>query len=85
MIHACTANTDLDELIGRETLNGPQRQFSYGPLAIAMKQDEELVLENSEALSVFMRAKLGALIKDLFIDDTDEALHAGTGFRLVLR
>ena len=38
MIHACTANTDLDELIGRETLNGPQRQFSYGPLAIAMKQ-----------------------------------------------
>ncbi|HEY5762054.1 MAG TPA: hypothetical protein VIS73_02500 [Rhodocyclaceae bacterium] len=85
MIHACTANTDLDELIGRETHDGPQRQFAYGPLAMAMKQDEELVLENSAALSLFMRAKLGALINDLFIGDTAETLHAGTGFRVVLR
>jgi hypothetical protein len=85
MIHACTENTDLDELIGHEQTDGPRRQFHYGPLAMAMKRDEELVLENSSALSIFMRAKLSALIKDLFIEDTAEALHAGQGFRVVLR
>ena len=85
MIHACTENTDLDELIGREESQGLSRQFHYGPLAMAMKRDEELVLENSSALSLFMRAKLSALIRDLFIDDTAEFLHAGKGFRLVLR
>lgn len=85
MIHACTENTDLDELIGHEESEGLQRHFHYGPLAIAMKRDEELVLENSGVLSIFMRAKLSALIKDLFIEDTAEALHAGKGFRVVLR
>lgn len=85
MIHPCTENTDLDELIGHEETIGPQRQFHYGPLAMAMKRDEELVLENSAAMSILMRAKLSTLIKDLFIEDTAEALHAGKGFRVLLR
>lgn len=85
MIHACTERTDLDELIGSERCDGRRRAFHYGPLSIAMKRNEELVLENSGALSLVMRAKLAALITDLFIEDTAESLHAGDGFRIVLR
>lgn len=85
MIHACTEYTDLDELIGTEAPEAAGHCFHYGPLSMAMKRDEELVLENSAAMSLVMRAKLGSLVNALFIGDTAEAIHAGSGFRVILR
>ena len=85
MLHACTDRTDLDELIGSEQWEGQHLSFHYGPLALAMKRDEELVLENSSLLSAVMRAKLCALLDTLFIEDTNESIHGGTGYHLILR
>jgi midasin (ATPase involved in ribosome maturation) len=84
MMHTCTQSTDLDELIGNECWEGQQLMFHYGPLARAMKGGEELILKDSEILSVFMRAKLNLLLGDLFIDDTSELIHPHDGFRLTL-
>ena len=58
MVYLCNAFTNLDELIGTGRCNGARRLFHYGPLALAMKSGEELVLENSDALSPFMRKKV---------------------------
>ena len=86
MLHACTERTDLDELIGSEHWEGGQQPvFHYGPLALAMKQDEELVLENSAVLSMLMQAKLRLLHDTLFIEDTNESIRCGAGFHLTLR
>jgi midasin (ATPase involved in ribosome maturation) len=85
MKHLCTPATDLDELIGREGLHEGSVSFRYGPIAQAMMRDEELVLENSAALSAAMLAKIHAVVRGLFIPETEEALHPGDGFSLVLR
>jgi len=85
MKHYCTPYTDLDELIGREGPDADGVAFRYGPIAQAMMRDEELVLENSAALSATMLAKIEAVVRGLFIPETEEVLHPGAGFSLVLR
>ena len=80
MKYRCTADTDLDDLIGRELKDS----FEYGPLAVAMKAGEHLELENSAALSAVMIAKLQAFLYGLFIVETEEALHARPDFELFL-
>lgn len=82
MRHVCTAETDLDELVGRQSERAGD--FRYGPLPRAMKNDEELVLENSGELSAFMLAKVKILIWDLFVVETEERIHPGKHFRLIL-
>lgn len=80
MKYRCTADTDLDDLIGRDVKDS----FEYGPLAVAMKSGEHLELENSAALSAVMIAKLQAFRYGLFIVETEEALQAGPNFQLFL-
>lgn len=84
-MHTCTRQTDLYELIGNEGWEDQRLTFHYGPLAQAMKDGEELVLENSDVLSAFMRAKLNLMLGDLFINGTSELIHPHHGFRLTLR
>jgi hypothetical protein len=79
MKHRCTSATDLDELIGREGAEG----FQYGPLALAMKRGDELVLEDSDQLSRLTVAKIHALLHGLFIVETAESIQAPAHFRLV--
>jgi hypothetical protein len=50
-----------------------------------MKGGEELILENSAALSAFMVAKVRFMLGTLFIDDTAELIEPHAGFRLTLR
>jgi len=85
MKHLCTPDTDLDELIGREWLDEGAVAFHYGPISRALKLDEELVLENSAALSATMLTKIRVVVRGLFIPETEEALHPGSGFSLVIR
>jgi hypothetical protein len=85
MMHTCTERTDLDELIGNEHWEGQHLMFHYGPLAQAMKGGEELILENSGALSVFMRAKVAVMLGSIFIDDTAELIEPHDGFRVTLK
>jgi len=84
MRHTCTANTDLDELIGIDALPSGAHAFRYGPVPLAMRADEELVLENSKALTAPTAAKVRYLARDLFIAETQEHILPGTGFRLIL-
>lgn len=84
MRHTCTHLTDLDELIGLEHMDGNSPVFEYGPLPRAMRNDEELVLENSGLLSCLTLAKIEALMHGLFIPETEERLEPGGHFRLVL-
>lgn len=85
MKHFCTPDTDLDELIGRERLRDGSVAFDYGPIPRALKLDEELVLENSAALSATMRVKIEAVVRGLFIPETEESLLPGGGFAVILR
>ncbi len=85
MIHTCNVLTDLNELIGIRRSEGRQSLFYYGPLALAMKAGDELILENSGALSEFMLKKINLVLVGLFISDTNEVIHPGSGFRLTLR
>lgn len=85
MVYRCTACTDLEELIGSECWEGEHLLFRYGPLTLAMKHGEELVLENSGALSMFTLAKVRATLETLFIDETSESIRPGHGFHLILR
>jgi midasin (ATPase involved in ribosome maturation) len=85
MMHTCTDRTDLDELIGNEQWEGQHLMFHYGPLAQAMKGGEELILENSDALSAIMRAKVAFMLGNIFIDDTSELIQPHDGFRLTLK
>lgn len=82
MRHVCTPQTDLDELIGLDAA-GP-RGFRYGPIPLAMRADEELVLENSASLSALLLAKIRLVARDLFIAETEEHIRPGAGFHLVL-
>lgn len=80
MRHLCTQQTDLDELVGVESVGG----FQYGPLPCALRNDEELVLENSASLSRLTLCKLQALMVGLFIPETEERFPPGANFRLTL-
>ena len=84
MRHLCTSSTDLDELIGIEAPVAQDGGFHYGPVPLAMRADEELVLENSTTLPAITIAKLHLLVRDLFIAETEEHIRPGVGFRLVL-
>ena len=85
MIYACTDNTDLDELIGTQCWEGQRLLFHYGPLVQAMKVGEELVLENSAALSAFMLVKVRLMLGTMILEDTSEEICPHDGFRLTLR
>ena len=80
MRHTCTQQTDLDELIGVESSGS----FRYGPLPCALRNDEELVLENSASLSRLTLCKIQALIRGMFIPETEERFLPGANFRLTL-
>lgn len=84
MVYLCTVRTDLNELIGSERWEGKRLSFHYGPLALAMKAGEELVLENSASLSLFMLRKISLILGMLYIDDTSEVIEPAAGFRLTL-
>ena len=49
-----------------------------------MKAGEELVLENSAALSAFMLAKVRLMLGAMIIEDTSEEIYPHNGFRLTL-
>jgi len=85
MVYICNVHTDLDELIGTEHREGPKPYFHYGPLVIAMKQGEELILGNSGALSPLMLQKVSSVLGNLFIAETAEVIRVKDGFRLSLR
>ena len=85
MKYHCTADTDLEELIGHECASASGSVFTYGPVPQAMLNDEELVLENSAALPVMMAAKLHALCLSLFIAEIAVRIPAGQHFRLLLQ
>ena len=85
MKYHCTADTDLEELIGHECTSESGTVFAYGPLPQAMLNDEELVLENSAVLPVMMIAKLHALGISLFIAEAAIRIQAGEHFHLVLQ
>ena len=84
MRHCCTTQTDLDELIGADASAAEAAGFCYGPVPLAMRADEELVLENSASLPALLIAKLHLLVRDLFIAETEEHFRPGAGFRLIL-
>lgn len=81
MRHICTPDTDLDELVGKEESDA---RFHYGPLPLAMRNGEELVLEHSCELSRLTVAKIGMLVRNLFVVETEERIHPSAGFKLVL-
>lgn len=81
MKYLCTTQTDLDELLGHE-VNGAYR---YGPLPVAMRGGEELVLEGSCFLSGLMLLKLKALMGGIFIPETGESILAAPCFRVRLQ
>ena len=85
MKYHCTAETDLEELIGHECIDEKGARFAYGPVPLAMLKDEELLLENSAALPVMMAAKLHALSVSLFIAEIAVRIPAGEHFRLILQ
>lgn len=80
MRYQCTPTTDLHELIGIDGRDG----FQYGPLSFALKNGEDLVLEESHLLSRLMVTKIRSVLGGLFIVETEETLRAPVGFRLVL-
>ena len=80
MKYQCTPTTDLHELIGIDSTEG----FQYGPLSCALKNGEELELEDSHVLSRLLIVKINAVLHGLFIVETEETLHTPPGFRLVL-
>lgn len=84
MRHVCTSSTDLDELIGIDASLAHDAGFRYGPIPLAMRADEELILENSASLPAIMVAKVHFVVRDLFIAETEEHIRPGAGFRLVL-
>ena len=80
MKYLCTQETGLDDLVGLDGAGG----FQYGPLTSALKLGENLELENSNALSAPMMAKIQALLHGMFIVETEETLRVRPGFKLVL-
>lgn len=80
MKYHCTPSTDLHELIGQDSREG----FQYGPLSCAIRNGEELVLEESHLLPCMLVSKIRAVLRGLFIVETEETLRAADGFRLIL-
>ena len=80
MKYHCTPDTDLHELIGKDGCDG----FEYGPLSRALRNGEDLELEDSQVLSRLMVSKIQAVLHGLFIVETEETLRAPAGFKLVL-
>lgn len=80
MKYHCTPDTDLHELIGKDGYDG----FEYGPLSHALRNGEDLELEDSHVLSRLMVSKIQAVLHGLFIVETEETLRAPIGFKLVL-
>jgi hypothetical protein len=80
MKYHCTPTTDLHELIGQDSCNG----FLYGPLSCAIRNGEDLVLEESHLLPCMLVSKIRAVLRGLFIVETEETLRAADGFRLIL-
>lgn len=80
MKYHCTPTTDLHELIGQDSCEG----FCYGPLSHALRNDEELILEESHLLPCMLVSKIRAVLCGLFIVETEETLHPRDGFRLIL-
>ncbi|MEF8701410.1 MAG: hypothetical protein V5B33_19290 [Candidatus Accumulibacter sp. UW20] len=85
MTYICTDGTDLQELIGKEYWEGQCLLFHDGPLTQAMKAGEELILENSDALSACLRVKLAFVRRGFFVDDTAEMILPHGGFQLILK
>lgn len=83
MRYLCNRGTDLDDLVGVEMEAAGTAGFRYGPLPLAMRADEELVLENSRSLQGLVGAKLALLARDLFIAETEEHIRPGEHFKLV--
>ena len=79
MKHHCTKNTDLDELIGHDELDG----FHQGPLYTAIKQNEPLELEESELLSPAVHVKLERFAHGLLVPETGERLESPDHFEIV--
>lgn len=82
MKYHCTPATDFDDLFGRESSRGSSG-FEYGPIPLAMMQDETLVLENSAALSPLQIAKLKTLAGAVLLIETATLIRAGEHFQLV--
>lgn len=80
MKYQCSSATNLHDLIGQDGRNG----FEYGPLSCAIKNGEELVLEESHLLPCLLVSKIHAVLRGLFIVETEETLRASQGFRLIL-
>ena len=84
MRYQCNGNTDLTDLFGREENTVDGIRFRYGPIPQAMRNNEEIVLENSAALSKLLLAKIGVLSHDFFVVETEEQIHPGKDFHLIL-
>jgi midasin (ATPase involved in ribosome maturation) len=85
MVHTCSALSDLDEFIGTEFSDEQGFAFHYGPLPLAMKSGEELILTNSSTLTPYLLGKLGHILGNLYIAETAEEIHPKEGFRLNLQ
>lgn len=84
MKHLCSVNTDLDELIGHDERDASGYHFCYGPLPLAMKNGEELVLENSAALSELTLAKIRLMVQKFVLVETKELIRPVGDFHLTL-
>jgi hypothetical protein len=80
MKYQCTPATDLHELIGHDSIDG----FRYGPLSHALRNGEELILEESHLLPCMLVSKIRAVLHGLFIVETEETLRPPAGFHLIL-
>ncbi len=83
MKYHCTDQTDFDDLFGHEQPTPDGLNFAYGPIPRAMMNDEELVLENSNALSLLMVAKLKMMAGSLLLIETATLIQAGKHFQVI--
>lgn len=79
MKYQCSQNTDLDDLIGHDELDG----FHSGPLYTAMKGDEPLELIGSATMSPAVQAKLESFSHGFMCPETGELIEAPIHFELV--
>lgn len=76
----CTRDTDLDDLIGHDEVDG----FHRGPLYAAMKGDEPLELIGSALLSVIVRTRLEQVSHGFVVVETGERVLPPEHFKLLL-
>lgn len=82
MKYTCTKSTNLCDLVGREESTPQGFDFRYGPLALAMMNDEELILEQSIKLPPTMVAKIRMLSGELFVVETERQILPGERFHV---